>query len=145
MPVVVTEEVKRIVEATGYGLNGDIGGIHRKTYWTPDGREIKAIPQIRQYVVKDKDGKPIRSGTRDANLDRGLLTEKPKELKPYCKFCDRWHDTQTEVNACGVKQRKMIKDAELKAKREEDAKTKTLEDKVAQLEAMVRKLTEAKA
>lgn len=127
-----------------YGLNGDIGGIPRKTYWTPDGREMKAIPSIREYVKKDKDGKVIETGTRDANLDNGWLLSKPQTLKLYCPHCNKWHDTKTQITQCGQTQRKFITLQEAKARKEEQDKTTSMEKKIKDLEAMVNKLMEDK-
>ncbi|KKN60865.1 hypothetical protein LCGC14_0527360 [marine sediment metagenome] len=95
----ISEQAKEGIERSGYGISGDIGGIGRQTYFTPDGRKMRAIPAIRDYVVK-QDGKVIESGTRDANYDKGWLPVMPTELKPHCDGCDNWHDTQEEVDAC---------------------------------------------
>ncbi len=127
-----------------YGLNGDIGGLPRTNYYTPDGRTIQAIPQIREFVRKDKDGNIIGTGKRDANLDKGWLLTKPIVLKLYCRWCTTWHDTVKEINACGASQQKFIKQAEFKAKKEETQRTKSLEDKITELEAKMAKLMEAK-
>ena len=83
----------------GSRIKGDIGGIPRQRYWTPDGREIRAIPSMREYL--DRSVNPPVSGIRDANMDRGWLLQKPPILKPYCPHCDNWHDTQKEIDACG--------------------------------------------
>ena len=132
------------IEAAGYGISGDIGGLKRTTYYTPDGRIMKAIPQIRDYIIKDKDGKVISNGTRDANLDRGWLSQMPQVKKLFCPTCDRWHDTQVELKACKVQQDKMIERMFIKTKQEEVDKTVVLEQKVAELTALVEKLLEAK-
>ena len=131
------------IEAAGYGISGDIGGLRRTAYYTPDGRVIKAIPNMRDYVLKNKDGKVIDSGTRDGNLDRGWLLQMPQIKKLFCPSCDRWHDTQAEVKACKVTQDRMIAKMAAKTKREETDKTVDLEQQVAELKAMVEKLLEA--
>ena len=113
-----TEHLEKLLDATGYGLLGTIGGLLRRTYYTPDGRIIKAIPQIRGYVKRDKDGKVIESGERDANLDGGWLSQMPQVKKLFCKTCDRWHDTLKEVAECARKQSRMIKREEMKARKE---------------------------
>lgn len=130
------------IEAAGYGISGSIGGLPRTTYYTPDGRTIKAIPNMRERVRKDKDGNVIWHGTVDANLDKGWLLQMPEVKKPYCKFCDRWHDTTVEVEACGVTQAKMIERLAKKTQEEVTDRTTELEQKVADLEAMVKKLLE---
>lgn len=100
----ISEQAKEGIERSGYGISGDIGGIGRQTYFTPDGRKMRAIPAIRDYVVK-QDGKVIESGTRDANYDKGWLPVMPTELKPHCAGCDNWHDTQVDVDKC-IKEKK---------------------------------------
>ena len=134
------------IERTGYGFGGDIGGLPRTTYYTPDGRVIKAIPSIREYVKKDKEGKVIGGGTRDANLDKGWLLSLPNRnvRKLFCQTCDRWHDTQAEVKACGQELKKFIDQMTRKAKKENTDKTSSLEQQVAELKAMVSRLMEGK-
>jgi hypothetical protein len=132
------------IENSGFGITGEIDGIIKKTYYTPDGREMRLIPQIRTWVKKDAQGKEIATGVRDANLDKGWLLQKPAVLKPFCKGCSQWHDTEAEVKACIKKQNTFIKQAELKAKKEEVDKESALEKKVAELEGMIKKLMETK-
>lgn len=129
------------IEKTGYGLSGDIGGLSKTTYYTPDGRIVRTFPSIREYVRKNN-GKVTETGTRDANLDKGWLLFAPTEFKPYCSGCDRWHDTQEEVTACIDRQQKFIDEKEREAKKEVADKTSELETKVATLEALVKKLME---
>ena len=140
------------IEAAGYGISGDIGGLRRTTYYTPDGRVIKAIPNMRDYVLKNKDGKVIDSGTRDGNLDRGWLLQMPQIKKLFCPSCDRWHDTQAEVKACKVTQDRMIVKMSAKAKKEiadenhdKDIKIDELTQKVEALAKMVEDLTRVKS
>ena len=143
MTIQIDEREMQAIEGSGYGLHGTIGGIPRKTYFTPDGRVIKAIPQIRGYIKRDKDGRIIEQGERDANLDKGWLTEMPKEKKLFCQSCDGWHDTKKEIAACRKKQEALIGKHFRKAKNEEQEKTQNLENEVAELKAMVAKLMEA--
>ena len=142
--IVVTPTVKSILAAESYGLSGDIGGLPRNTYYTPDGRVIRAIPNNREYVKKDAKGKVISQGIRDSNLDCGWLTNPPQVLKLYCKHCNKWHDTEKEITACGTTQRKFIEKLTRQVKLEETDKTTSLEKEVAELKAMVTKLMEAK-
>ena len=130
------------IEAAGYGISGDIGGLKRTTYYTPDGRIIKAIAQTRDYIIKDKDGRVIENGSRDANLDRGWLLQMPQVKKLFCPTCDRWHDTHVEVEACKIAQDKMLERLSAKTKQEETDRTTELEQQVAELKAMVEKLLE---
>jgi hypothetical protein len=134
-------KVTPAIEASGYGITGDIGGLSKTTYWTPDGRMILSVPSIREYQVK-KDGKVIRQGTRDANLDRGWLLQKPQILKPHCNGCGNWHDTQSEVDACIIKQKEYLDRMERLAHKE--AEKTSLEKQVADLQEMVKKLLEGK-
>ena len=129
------------IEGAGYGLSGDIGGLRRQVYYTPDGRVIRAFPDTREYVLKDKAGKVVKSGIRDANLDRGWLLSPLTAPKPFCGNCGRWHDTQAEVEACGLRQNSFIAQAERLARQEEADKTSALEKQVAKLTALVEKLS----
>jgi len=135
-------KVTPAIELTGFGISGTIGGLARTTYYTPDGREVRAIPNIRHWVKKDKDGKVIASGIRDANLDSGWLLQKPTLLKLFCATCDKWHDTPSEVKACKTKQDRLIARSLRSANKEEASKTVSLEQKVAALEAKIAKLME---
>lgn len=81
------------------GITGVIDGQLRQRYFLPDGRVVLATPSMHEFQ-QTKDGKVIASGIRDTNLDRGWLLTKPTELKLHCDGCDKWHDTQKEVNAC---------------------------------------------
>ena len=131
------------IKQAGYGLSGDIGGLPRTTYYTPDGRAIKAFPDTREFV-KRQGGKVVGTGTRDANLDKGWLLSPPLELKQFCPTCDRWHDTKAEISACKRNQTRLVAQMTLKVKREETDKTLDLEQQVARLTALVEKLMEGK-
>ncbi len=120
------------IESAGYGLSGDIGGLPKKTYYTPDGRTIKMVPAIREFVKKDKDGKVIETGTRDANLDKWLETP-PQVKQLQCQWCSRWHRTQVEINRCRQQYEKLVAVSLNKAKLEEQEKTVSLEKEVAEL------------
>ena len=95
-------------------------------------------------MKKDKDGKVIATGKRDANLDRGWLLTKLKRKKLYCPGCDRWHDTQKQVNACVLSSRRFIKVAEQKAKQEQIDENAELRKRITDLEAKLSKIMEAK-
>jgi hypothetical protein len=138
---VLTEAEKQQLESSGFGVTGQFGGVARQTYYTPDGRVIKAIPIINNYVLKDKNGKTTGGGVRDANLDKGWTLQKPTILKLFCATCDRWHDTKVQVAACKASRDRMIALAGKTAKKEQKAKDVALEDKVARLETLVAKLT----
>ena len=149
MPIVISEEKMRAIDAVGYGISGTTGGLYRTTYYTPDGRIIKAIPNLRERVKKDKEGKVVWQGIVDANLYRGLLLSPPQVLKPFCPTCDRWHDTLEEVSRCkkveGAKIAKFEKQAKADLHKEalnKDLKIEALEKKVAELAALVKKMVE---
>lgn len=144
MSIKVSPERMQQIEKIEYGLNGDIGGLPRTTYYTPDGRVIRAIPSIREYVVKDKDGKVSGKGIRDANLDRGWLLSPPSVRKLPCRWCDRWHDTPEEVDACHHQQSTLVDGEAVKAKQKEVNEVVALKNEVAELRAMLSKFMEAK-
>lgn len=101
-----SEAKKQLLEAQGYMIVQPTGGQPRKTYYTPDGRVIRAIPSIREYQWTNENGS-LEMGERDANYDKGWLDVMPTELKLYCRHCDRWHDTEAEIEMCGEKHHKL--------------------------------------
>lgn len=146
----VTKQQEDVIARTGYGVSGEIGGIGRQTYYTPDGRRIRAIPAIRDYVMKDDKGKVIESGTRDANYDKGWLPIMPKDPVPYCTGCDNWHDTQEEVDACISEKKDKAEKWEVYAKKQQKGEAmeqaKDVEDlrvEVLELKGMIHDLTKA--
>ncbi|KKN71821.1 hypothetical protein LCGC14_0416750 [marine sediment metagenome] len=140
-------KVTPAIEAAGYGRSGDIGGLPRQTYYTPDGRTIRAIPSLREYVRK-KDGKVVETGTRDANFDKGWLPVMPTDLKPHCPHCGEWHDNQEEVDACALEIKKRtawgVRLAKKVRKQESDDIT-SLKEEVAELKEMLEKALEVKS
>lgn len=126
-------------------------GVNKTRYWTPDGRQIDALPGLRGFSVR-KNGKVIRSGVRDINLtDKGWLSQPPADPKPYCKGCDKWHDTQKEVDECIANKNKSLRLWEKKAqgmKKEEGgdlrAEVDELKGDISDIKSMLTKLLEAK-
>ena len=122
---------------------GDIGGQPKMTYWTPDGRMVRAMPDMHEYS-RTQNGKVVENGIRDANLDKGWLLQKPDVLKPYCEGCDRWHDTQKEINSCIKKKELLTAKHAKKAQKElgvEGAnRIETLESDMADLKKMMKQL-----
>ena len=120
------------IEATGYGLSGDIGGLPKTTYYTPDGRVIRTIVNFHTNTAGQ---------VRDANLDKGWLLSRPAVLKLFCKGCDRWHDTTLEVKACVDRQKRFIqgmnRQAERERKTEDKERIAVLEKQIAELRAKV--------
>lgn len=129
--------VTKAIEATGFGLSGDIGGLPRTTYYTPDGQVIKATPRMVEYVKK-RNGEVVEQGTRDTNLDTWSLS-KPTKLLPHCPHCTRWHETKAKVIACGKSMNAFQTKAIGKARKEEP-KDSSLEAKVEALTNLVEKL-----
>lgn len=106
--------------------------IPKQRYYTPDGREEWKIPQHRER----QDGLVY-----DVFIALGYTYAPPLNPKLYCKGCDKWHDTQEDVDACVGKKRNfaeaMQKRAEQELAKDQRGKDKT----IAGLEAKVDKLT----
>lgn len=142
----------KVIEAVGYGVSEEIGGIEKKIYYTPDGRQFIGIPRM----VTSVDKKTNRTAVRDSNLDKGWLLSKPVKLSPHCPNCGEWHKNKVEIAACGVRQTRLLaktkKDqkAHLKAVDKEweeargDTKSQILEKKVADLTRLVEQLLKEK-
>lgn len=143
--------IKAQLETQGAALAEVWGGPKKQKYYTPDGREVWGIPAVHDYVVKDRGGKVIESGTRDANYDKGWLPLMPTKRKVYCPGCDKWHNTKAQVATCVAAKRILQDEWERKAQRmmkkdngKGDAEIAELKDKIDRLEALVSKLVEAK-
>lgn len=138
-------KVSKAIEASGYGFSGDIGGLPKTTYYTPDGRTIESMPNI---VTGNLKGKQV---TIDLNLKRGWLLSPPQVLKPYCEGCTRWHDTKEEVKACIARQKafadkwdKWARKGMKKEAQTRDATIETLSKELKDMKDMIKKLAEAK-
>lgn len=133
----------------GVTFKGITGGAEEKTYWTPDGREVHSIPAIRSFQTV-KDGKVIKSGTRDANLDKGWLLSPPDDPKLRCVGCDKWHDTEIEIDKCvAVKEAKIAQYSkvgreELKKSTNRDTEITQLRNDMDTMMGMLKKLLDAK-
>ena len=104
----------------------------RTRYYTPDGREELKIPQQRTR----SDGVVY-----DIFLALGYTLTSPANPKPYCKGCDRWHDTQEEVNDCVAKKNQYAETMQRKAEQDLAKEQKGKDKTIANLEAKVDKLT----
>lgn len=137
---------KQQLEEQGFVQTGDIGGQPKHVYWTPDGRKIMAMLDLHEYIKRGKTDNVIEQGVRDANLDKGWLTTKPDNLKPYCPHCDKWHDTEVDVIKCGEKKIIFITEWERKAQKElaksGDNRIDKLEGELSEIKDMLRKLLE---
>jgi len=142
----VTAKEKKDIKRQGFAYTG---GIPRQLYWTPDGREIQAIPSMREYNRKDEEGNVIGTGTRDANLDKGWLLSPPKDPKFYCAGCDKWHDTEEEVVKCIAEREEKTNKWNEWARKEKEgesmAQGKEIEElhtEVYELKGMIHELTQ---
>ena len=118
-------------------ITGDVGGQPKQTYFTPDGRQIRSMPDMHEYTYKGE------GGIRDANLDKGWLLQKPTELKLYCPNCDEWHDTKKEVEDCGIKRDSLIAKHTKEAKKElGDDKYEKMSAEIDELKKLVKQLLE---
>ena len=104
----------------------------RNKYFTPDGREQWKIPQQRER----SDGVIY-----DLFLAQGYTLVPPVNPKLYCKGCDRWHDTEEEVDACIGKKRKFAEAMQKRAEQELGEEHQVKDKTIADLEAKVDKLT----
>ena len=104
----------------------------RNRYYTPDGREEYKIPQQRER----SDGVIY-----DVFLAQGYTLTPPANPKPYCSGCDKWHDTQEEVDACVGKKKKFADAMQRKAEGELAKEHKGKDKEIADLTAKVDKLT----
>lgn len=114
-------------------IGESIGGQPRKKYWTPDGRELLKAPNMRGTT---------NGGVRDANYDFGWLPVKPTELKPYCPYCDKWHDTQEEIKECG-KAKKVLESQY--AKLAKKMRGKETEDKDREIDTLKKQIEKQSA
>ena len=145
-------KLTKVIEAVGYGVSEEIGGIEKKVYYTPDGRQFISSPR----VVTSVDKKTNRTMVRDSNLDKGWLLSKPTKLLPHCNNCGEWHKNKAEIIACGVRQTRLLastkkaQKAHLKTLPKEweeargDTKSQILEKKVADLTKLVEQLLKEK-
>jgi len=124
-----------------------IGGPQKKRYYTPDGREVWQFPSIRGYAKKNQAGDIVEQGTRDANYDQGWLDSPPQNPKLYCKGCDKWHDTQEEVDACIKSKKVYLTKMQKRAQEElgeenlkEDNEIQELKSEVSELKSMLQQI-----
>ena len=144
----VTIAERQQIEAQGFGKTGDVGGQPKITYYTPDGRVIRAMPDMHEYALKDAQGKVIEQGLRDANLDKGWLSAKPVTLQKYCGGCDKWHPTDAEVKECIRKKAVLIAKHTRQGKKDlakgDGDRISKVESDVADIKDMLRQLLEKK-
>jgi len=113
---------------------GDIGGQPKQRYWTPDGRMILAMPDMRGYSRTDRTGQVLENGIRDANYDKGWLGAQPTELKLYCPHCDFWHDTQVEITQCQRRKKSFDDKWTKRARKEHRQNGEANEDRISTIE-----------
>ena len=119
MPIKVDARTKEAIEngSLEYTLNGDIGGIRRQRYFTPDGRVILAVPHMVERTIK-RNGEIVSQGVIDTNLDKGWLLQPPTKKQLFCRWCDGWHKTETLIAKCKKAFDAKSSQAEEAAKRE---------------------------
>ncbi len=130
---------KKQAAKAGYGITGDIGGLKKRKYWTPDGREILQVPQIIE-TVNTKTKEP---GERDGNLDRWLGSP-PENPVPYCPHCDKWHDTEELVEECRERAEVRTRKFDKRAKRDlaKDGEIGELKEQMAEMQSMMKQILE---
>jgi hypothetical protein len=133
--------LKEELATKGFAKTGDVGGQPKQRYWTPDGREIMAMPEMHEFTRK-KDGKVVEIGIRDANLDNGWLISRPNEPKLYCPNCDKWHDTKLEIKDCGIKRNKFLSRVTKKAEKElgKNDRIEQLESELKEIKNLLKKM-----
>ena len=145
MPTKVSEAVKRQIQDQGFGLVGEIGGIRKQKYYTPDGREILSVPSMREWYKKDAKGN-LENGIRDANLDKGWLLQPPQNPALMCPHCDKWHDTVEGIKECHQKKvafdARWMKRAKKETNKNGDSEVTELKKEVNELKDMVKQLLE---
>lgn len=128
---------KKQAVAAGFGVTESIGGIKKRKYWTPDGREMRQVPHIIGSVDK-KSGEP---GERDGNLDQ-WLDRPPENPVPYCPHCDKWHDTEDLVEACQKKKQASQARFDRLAKRMKKEEQSGTDERLDKLEDMMGQILE---
>ena len=128
-------EVKSQLNSTGVAVSGDIGGLKKTKYWTPDGKEILAVPSILTFKLVDKKKKTVRDVTVDRNLEKGWLLQPPTKVKPHCSGCGKWHDTEQEIDTCITKKKTFNEEWEERVKKERKDNGEGLKQEVAELKS----------
>jgi hypothetical protein len=128
----VSPEVKQQLATSGAAMSQMPLGIPKTRYYTPDGREQWKIPQ--QHTRQD-------GVVYDIFLAQGYTLTPPEHPKLYCSGCDRWHDTQEQVNDCIKAKKKFAASMSRKAERELAKEQRGKDKTIANLEAKVDKLT----
>ncbi len=138
----VSPETKQQLASNGVAVTAVTGGPQKRRYYTPVGEEVWGIPAIRKWVKKELEtGKVLATGERDANLDRGWLTEPPTELKLACAGCSRWHDTVEEIERCIALRAEKDKEWERKARVQWDQEHGSDDETSERLDALETGLT----
>ena len=80
-------------------------------------------------------------------MDKGYLSHPPSEAekKVFCRWCDTWHDTQVEVEACQIANKKIEAQREAMARQElaneaikKDNEIDALNKRIEQLEKLIK-------
>lgn len=129
--------VKRVTEDTS----------RMKTYYLPDGTKVRDYPMDIE-VSKLINGKRVPCGTRDGNLDKGWLLERPAVLKFRCSMCGKFYDEAIVRDQCEAAHKETaIPRDEIARKRgmtqrgeKPDGRIERLEDDMAELKDMLKTL-----
>jgi hypothetical protein len=144
----ITNTNSRQLDSQGSSLTGVWGGPQKQRYYTPSGDEIYAIPSIREWVQSDDKGQVVSQGTRDSNLDKGWLLAPPTVLQLHCRGCDKWHDTQVEVDKCVEEKKRVAQKWETRVMKQNSSgsgdEVAALTSQVEELKLMVSQLLGAK-
>ena len=139
--VTMDKELARKAHSNGgSAVSGVSGGQKKQKYYTSSGEVVYKAPSLREWIIRDSDGKVCDSGTRDVNYDNGLLDRMPEVLKFKCKVCKAGHDTQEECDDHVEKNRAFVKKFE---KAQTDERADILEAKVDRLESMFEQILTA--
>ena len=144
----ISDATRRQLSSTGVVLNGGVwGGAKKQMYYTHSGDEIWAAPSIREWIKQDEHGQTTDWGTRDSNLDKGWLLAPPAVPILHCKGCDKWHDTQADVDKCIETKARVARKWETRARKQMGADSQgsaaevaALTNQVEELKAMVAQL-----
>ena len=130
---------KKALVGQGFALGTPTGGLPRKIYYAPDGTMKGCVPG---YL---SDG---RGNLHDRMLLDGWSLTPPENLKPHCAGCDKWHDTQAEVDTCIKNKKKMLiaweKRVRKEVKNERDEEIESLRSELDELKGMLKQFLEAK-
>jgi len=128
---------KQALNSEGFALGTSTGGLPRQIYYAPDGTMKGCVPGY----TSDSQG-----NKHDRLLMQGYTLTPPEHPKPHCTGCDKWHDTQAEVNACIKAKKVELVKWEKRARKElpQNGEVDDLKKEVSELRDMLKQLLEKK-